>query len=263
MWLERGESVKNIGVLAASEETRVLRVLHRGNSIAISGLTRGFRADRSAVEHSLLTLSRLKGVGGIRNKTAILKRRFLRGRRSFGGGSLVGVGRGRTVTGCTTSRVGSSSFIFVSTNAAAFLVAGCVASSGTAFMAGKVTRTGRLATGNYGIFIVNNRLGDAARTVVNLMTTSGLRGCGFSGTFVKAGKIDRGRNFAAPSARRTVLGTITVRQDFMACILYSRAGFKGISTMSFSPITTTYVIYSGYSSRRLGSGAMIGRMATW
>lgn len=234
-------------------------MVRRHNTIDISRLAKVLSTSRSAIEQSLVRLSGGKGVGGIRNNTALGGRRFVSRRRGIDTGGTRRSSRGHGVTGCYTTRVRNSSFICLSTNAAALCVVSCVSSNyATDFIAGNVDRTGGVYHGKLGICILNNGLGRAARTVIKLVTTHDVRGFGFAGTFLNTGNISLSDNFAAPSARRTFIGTTTVRGSFISCILTSTSGFKGASSIHFTAMSATYVVASGRPSGTCGGGAIVG-----
>lgn len=247
-------------VLARSECHTVLSLLRRGGSIAISRLAGLLSSSRSAVEESLSTLSRVKGLAGIFNNTASVAEGRNIFRSTIDGHRAIVDSRGSTITRCYTGLVGSSSFICVSTKAAALGLISRVAGAGTACIAGNVARTEVLVRGNVRACVMNKGVGPLARTIINTRTVGDVGYFGFAGTFVKTGKVSVNSKFAAPSVRRNLVGRATVGGSCVTFILTSRSGFHEICPMAFTPLRGYYVVAGGLPAPRFSRTAIVGRM---
>lgn len=203
------------------------------------------------MEESVATLRGTKGLVGMFNNTITLRSKSAIStcRPAIRRGDRLCIRRGEGVTRCTTKLVRSRSFVCLSTKAAANCVVSTLKRAGTIFIAGTISRTRELTTGKVGIFLVNKRLGDSARTIVNTRTVGGLRRCRFAGNFFKTGKVAGTRKFAAPSTGRTLIGRATVREYGGQCVLTSRSGFKYVDSIAFSTFIGTGVLASNYPTR--------------
>lgn len=221
-------------------------------------LERLLSTSRSAIHESVATLSGTKGLAGIFNNTMTLGRGMATCRPAMTRGSRLGGRRGRGVTGCTTDLVAPSSFICLSTKAAANLVLRCLTNMETTFIAGTMSRTRALTGVKVQICLVKKRLGDSARTIMNDRTVRVVRVCRFAGKFFKAGKVAEERNFAAPSADRTVMGDATVGRYGSMCVLASGSGFNRMDSIAFNKFASTGVLARRVPRRCRSDGGVLG-----